>query len=459
MWRFSHLEINIVFLIFTAVASVICSRVALALFEHLIGLNSPAKKIALVLFFWGSGVFVLAGIGKLLIVGPGDQAMTFERIFDFDPFRGWWFLDFGRNLLFGTEAYYHALFFGAILLAMRRRFVGSAIATLVLSMSHPFAGIELLGVLMAWIVLERALLRTRVIPIYYLIAIPVILVAHATYYLWYLPHASPEHAAVAQAWSSAFVLSWESLLASNALVFPLALWTVRTSERWRKYFSQASSRLLAVWFFVALFLANHELFMKPIQPLHFTHGYIWTPLMLIGAPSLVALIAYFLRKRWLGLIAVVAICALFLLDNGLWLTTFNLRPDVITDGVMITPDRWDILMELRKPEYADALVLSRDVSIAHLSRHVDLSYLATAYTPLRSWYSHWANTPYREQRGDELVALFNRGVYLDEWRRRKTVVILRNDVTPGTPSWLEQLPARLTKQNASFRVFLIKPSE
>ncbi len=457
MWKISHLEIHTVFLIFSAIAAIVCSRVALALFEYLIGLDTRAKKIVLVLFFWGSGVIVLAGLLKLLLVGAGDLPMEFERLFDFDPFRGWWFLDFGRNLLFGTEAYYHALFFGAVLLAMKRRFIASTIAALVLSMSHPFTGIELLAVLCAWIALELVLLGRKTIPIHYAITIALIAAAHATYYLWFLPHASPEHAAVQQVWSSAFVLSWQSLVTSIALVLPLAIYTVHTSERWRKYFADASKRLLAVWFVVALVLANHDLFITPVQPLHFTHGYIWTPLMLMGAPSLVALISHLLRKRSIGIIAVVGISALFLLDDALWLTTTALRRDVITDGAMITPDRWDILLELRKPEYDDALVLSRDVNIGGAAPEIDLSYLATAYTPLRSWYSHWANTPYRDQRANELVALFNKGIYLDEWRKRKTVVILRNDVIPNTPTWLEQLHARLMKQNASFSVYLLEP--
>jgi hypothetical protein len=458
MWKITGFEIHTVFLIFSAVATLVCARVAIALYEQIVGFDTRGKKIALVLFFWGGGIIVLAGAIRLLLVGPGSGPMEFERLFDFDPFRGLWFLDFGRNLLLGTEAYYHALFFGAILLAMRGRFIGSAIVTLALSMSHPFTGLELLGVLTAWIGLERFLLRKRTPPNYYVISIGVILLLHVGYYLWFLPHASPEHAAVAKVWESRFVLSWQSLLAAYSLVFALAAYTVHTRARWHRYFSNATARLLAVWFVVALLLANHDLFVAPVQPLHFTRGYIWTPLFFIGAPTLVALLDALLRKRLVGLIAVSAISILFLLDNALWLTTFSWRYYVITDGVMITPDRWDILLELRKPQYKDALVLTSDANVTRDMPEVDLSYLVTAYVPLRSWYSHWANTPYRDQRADELLALFNRGVYLDEWRARKTVVILRNDQTPGTPAWLEQLHGRLTKQNGMFRVYLIEPS-
>lgn len=450
IWRFSNLEIDTVFLIFSAVAAVVCARVAVALYEFLVGLDTKAKRIALPLFFWGGGVIVLAGLGKLLVVGAGADPMELERLFDFDPFRGWWFLDFGRNLLFGTEAYYHALFFGAVLLAMQRRYIASALAALVLSSSHPFTGIELLGVLSAWIAVERVILRSRVIPTRFMAAIGLTLLLHLAYYLWFLPSISPEHASVAQAWESAFILSWRGLVAGHILVFALAVWTVHTDARWRAYFASPSARLLTTWFIVALAMANHDLFLSPVQPLHFTRGYIWTPLFFMGAPSLVGLIDYLLKKRLLGMIAIGGVACIMLLDNALWLSTMKWRPDVVTDGVMISPPRWEVLEELRKPQYEGALVLSRDL---------DLGYLVTAYTPLRSWYSHWANTPYRDERKEELAALFNSGSYLDAWRRRKIVVVLKKELTPQTPGWLKDLNGQATMENDQFRIYLVDPAK
>jgi hypothetical protein len=449
LWRFSGLEINTVFLIFSAVATLVCARVALALYEQLVGFDTRGARIALLLFFWGSGLVVITGAAWLWIVGPGPLPMSFERIFDFDPFRGWWFLDFGRNLLLGTEAFYHALFFGAVLLVIRRRWIASAIVTFVLSLSHPFTGLELLGALVAWIALERILLRRKTVPNTYVVAVAAILAFHLGYYLWFLPHASPEHRSVEEAWHAAFVLTWGRLLASIALVLPLAAYTVHSDSRWKHYFAQAPARLLAMWFLVALGLSNHDLFIAPVQPLHFTRGYIWTPLFFIGAPTLVALLDYLLKKQWAGRIAIAGIIALFLCDNALWLTTIEKRPDVVTDGIMPTPQRWDVIEELRKPQYAGSLVLSQDL---------ELGYILTAYTPLRSWYSHGANTPYREDRIAELKALFNSGTYLDEWRRRRVVIILRKDYLPAPPAWLTPLGATLAHENDAFRIYRIDPT-
>jgi hypothetical protein len=448
-WKISHLEVNVLFLIFSAIAAVVCARVAIALYEQLIGLESFVKRVGLLIFFWGGGALVLSGAIKLWLFGPGTEAMVFERYFDVDPFRGLWFLNFGRNLIFGTEAYYHALFFGAVLLAFRRRFIASAIIALLLSMSHPFTGLELLLILLSWAIFETLILRKRAMPAWYPIAIAAILGLHLVYYLWFLQR-SPEHASVAKAWAQAYILHLPNALAAYGFVLAFAIATVRTSARFRHYFAEPSHRLLAMWFLVAFALANHDLVMKPLQPLHFTRGYIWTPLFLMGAPSLVALIDYLrTRLKALGMIAIVALVAVFLLDNGLWLTTLYKRPDVITDGPMLTPGRWEMLQKLKDPKYEGCLVLSQDL---------DLGYLVTAYTNLRSWYSHFANTPYLQERVDQLRMLFSEGVYLNEWRTRPTLIILRRDYTPEPPAWLDAIGAKLVEENSEIRVYRVEPA-
>jgi hypothetical protein len=447
--KVTHLPINVVFLIFSAVAATICARVAIALYEHLIGLDTSPKRIGLLIFFWGGGAIVLSGAIKLWLFGAGDQPIEFERYFDFDPFRGFWFLSFGRNLIFGTEAYYHALFFGAVVLAMSRRFAMSAVLALLASLSHPFTGIELLLILFSWAIFEMAILRTRALPKMYLASLAVLLVFHFGYYLWFLKR-SPEHADLAEAWAQPFILFWYNMAAAYAFVLPLAIWTVRGVRQLKAYFAEPSHRLLAIWFLVALALANHDLILRPVQPLHFTRGYIWTPLFLMGAPSLVALLEV-IRSRLPHLVrelVIASVVAFFVLDNALWLTTLRKRPDVIGDGIMLSPERKQILDQLQADEFHRSLVLSQDV---------DLGYLVTAYLPLRSWYSHMANTPFKAQRVAQLKDLFTNGNYLDEWRSRKVIVILRKDYTPNVPSWIDKIGAKLVLEDDAFRVYQVNP--
>ena len=61
---------------------------------------------------------------------------------------------------------------------------------------------------------------------------------------------------------------------------------------------ESVNRLLIVWFAVSFVLANHEFAMVPLQPLHFTRGYLWTPLFLLGAPVLVQMFRW--MPRWVG---------------------------------------------------------------------------------------------------------------------------------------------------------------
>jgi hypothetical protein len=57
--------------------------------------------------------------------------------FDPGPARGWWRLNFGRNLIYGpTEVYYRTVFFLAILFLIWRRFGSAIFLAALLSLSH-----------------------------------------------------------------------------------------------------------------------------------------------------------------------------------------------------------------------------------------------------------------------------------------------------------------------------------
>ena len=47
---------------------------------------------------------------------------------------------------------------------------------------------------------------------------------------------------------------------------------------------------------VSFLLANHHWFITPRQPIHFTRGYIWTPLWLTGLPMLARVIEAIVRQ-------------------------------------------------------------------------------------------------------------------------------------------------------------------
>src|SRR5262249_6683750 len=60
-------------------------------------------------------------------------------------------------------------------------------------------------------------------------------------------------------------------------------------------------RLFAVCFLVVFALTQHNLLIKPRQPIHFAHGYDWVALFFIDAPALVSILERFQRiPHWFG---------------------------------------------------------------------------------------------------------------------------------------------------------------
>jgi hypothetical protein len=68
--------------------------------------------------------------------------------------RGSGSLNLGRNMIYPTEAFYHALFLASIVCILRNRLALALALAFLLSVSHPFTGLELLAILLAWSFVE-----------------------------------------------------------------------------------------------------------------------------------------------------------------------------------------------------------------------------------------------------------------------------------------------------------------
>lgn len=443
---------GVLFALVGIVTAAICARAAVALFDRFGDRSQPGGTISFVAFFWGGGLFVVVGT-LLSALAPDPKVHGFDvaswwwfvRVAD--PAGGWWFLNLGRNLVLPTEALYHALFFGAIAAIVSRRFQLAALLAATLSISHPFTGLQLLAIVGAWTTLELFVMRSRVIPPWFFISVGALAALHVAYYLWFLPH-FPEHRQLQRQWTLKWTLSFPQSLLAYGIVAALALRTLGTPARFRRAFSQWPNRLLLVWLVVSLLLENHELFVRePVQPLHFTRGYSWVALFLLGLPTLSG---FFRRLRESGRRSVIWLVAvpvmiLFLADNTAWLgaTTTqglglklgrDLPADSLRQGFGVSSDERALLTWLNKPAVARRVILSEDT---------ELGYLLTAYTPLRSWRSHYANTPWSQQRRSELNAFFQSGTIVPAWRTLPLLVVFR-----ASSPWRERI-AGLTSEPIS----------
>jgi hypothetical protein len=320
----------------------------------------------------------------------------------------------------------------------------------VLSASHPFTGLELLAVVFAWTFYERLVRRRETPPIWFVIGTAILLNLHVGYYLVLLPRLSPEHASLNGQWTLSWKLGLHNIIIDYGLVGLAALWRLRNRQQIARAFADRSFGILTNWFAVAFLLANHELFMAPRQPLHFTRGYIWTPLFLMGAPTLLGIVErLLLMPVRIGRAALALLISVSLLDNAAWFDLFYVKSFMNLPfkdpPVLISKGERDVLRELNAATFDGGVILSDDST---------LGYLATVYTPLRAWHSHRLSTPYADQRWLELYALFHEGRDLDEWRHRKTIVVLKKQSDPAAAPILLSLGYHTAYENSEFLVFI-----
>lgn len=416
LWRLTGADPGLLFLLFGTVFGLLCVHACLKLLRTVLADQQTHFHMLAILFVWGGGLLLLTGLGYGLVQGEG-MGTALDNAFRFDPAGGWWFLNLGRNLVYPFEAYYHFLFFSIILSLIHGRWTTASLLALVLAASHPFTGVATLLLLLAWSVLERFTKRalTRV-PAW----LPVVIAAELGLTMFYygpLLNSDPEHAALAEQWRIAWTEDGITMLAAYTLVGAFAFAGLRKFDVLRSFFRAPNNRLLAIWALTWFALENHEIFMEPVQPLHFTRGYTWSALFLIGAPALAGLLAGLRRKAGAasGMFATWALVIVMLLDNGAWMfkhTVENRRGAGSCVGV--TDDQRTLFNWMNGSLPKNTLLVCEDPMTA---------YLALVYTPHRAYCSHIFNTPHVKERRNALGEYFT-GRITDPLLEQELVVVV-----------------------------------
>jgi len=414
-----------VYVTFGLICAVVMFRLALALYAAYAGPpRTGAEKLAALCLLWGGGIVVLAGLGAEIVAPTGLPVSA--RLFRFDPVEGYWLQNLGRNIFYSTESLYHALFFASVLLILGRRYGAALVVMAATAMSHPFTGVQLLLTVTAFAVVELAVRRDPP-PISFVAGTFALLAAHLTYYLWFLNWASPEHRILQEQWTLPWVLPASTIVVAYGPLAALAATRFFVGGRGRAaaMLRDERVRFALVWAVTSLALAKHELLTTPHQPLHFTRGYIWTPLALLAAPVLARIFARLLqvRHRLVGVALAAVFCGVVLLDNAVW---FGKVVYLIHQGqswtTYVRPDLQLAYDRLSEPEMRGRLLISNDESAM---------YLATVYTPLRAWRSHEFNTPHPLQRRSELHQFLASGAEPASWRSRRMVALVNTAAWKG----------------------------
>ncbi len=399
------------FSLFGLVMAFGCIYFAVRIIQHLVP-DSKYQVLIAILFTWGGGLTAVAGIGGTMITGT-SLSPWIDSIYLADPANGWWGMNWGRTLFIPLEAYYHFLFFLNIYLLLKQKWAAAIFTAAFLSLSHPFTGIEFLLITIGWLLLEKIIFRNKKIPYWFVAAILAITFFHIWYYLIYLP-GFPEHRQLFSQYSAGWTYSFRVFIPAYSIVFILSAITFYINWPISKFLSLPHQRLFLCWAIIAFLLSKHEWFIKPMQPIHFTRGYIWAGLFLLGLPGLVWFIDY-CNKKATRKILLLCFIIIFLADNILWICNILRQKNNTEWESHITKDTKEVFNFLHEKTKSNDLLMGNAPLI---------NYMANVYSSANSWVSHPYNTPNRTERLDSMNNFLATGIRPVAWGERRLIVVL-----------------------------------
>lgn len=422
---------------FTLICTLICFRLLISIYDYLFP-GSKYRTISIWLFAWGGGLLTLSGFFAQLIYGTS----TVNSIFFLDPGSGWWGLSFGRSLFFSCEAYYHMLFLGVIYCLLKQKWVGTFLIAAILSVSHPFTGIELLAITNAWLLAEKIVFKNKSIPAWLVIGELLLLFFHIYYYLFYL-NQFDDHRSVNEQYALNWRLRFFSIIPAYCITGLLALLSACKINKPGNFFSKSQNRLFLLWFLTAFALANHEMVIKPMQPLHFTRGYIWTSLFLLGIPAL----HYLLNKLTVSVFPKIILgifLLLFFSDNLVWIYGQSSFKETSASTSYLNSEQKEIFVLLNKLCTNQSLLIGTDEIIP---------YMSTVYTSAYPWLSHPFTTPHVVPKKVALSRFIESGVADSSWKGRDLIFVIdKKDSLAVKRGTMLSFPTTVIAETVSYKI-------
>ena len=438
VWKFIPVDPGILFMLFGLVFGLLCIRACLSVLRVFAPIQGRWYWILDILFIWGGGLLFLIGFSLELVHGV-DPSHAFLGAFRLDPADGWWFLNLGRNLVYPFEAYYHFLFFAALLSIARARYRNAALLLVLLAFSHPFSGPAACLVFLGWALFERFYLKSALVPRSFIVFLLSTLTVCGLYYGVWMPR-NPEHAQLMEQWKLPWLLQFENFAPAYLLVALIAFARVRSVPLLKQFLSLPAQRFLVVWALVIFALENHEFAFEPHQPVHFARGYVWSALFLIGAPWLSGWIHAWMQKtsvvKW---VAILGLVFFFCLDNAAWFVRgAYYQATARRSGRWLTKEQWDVLQRLDRDFEGPVLLVSQSAK---------LGYMAAVYTPYRPYVGHDYNTP-DVARKTEALGLFFKGRSTDPLLDGSLMVVAETSAPYELPR-----PMELVYQNGKYAIY------
>lgn len=352
------------------IAAIGCSAITLRIVETVLP-DARGKWVWFLLTMWGGGLLSLAS----LATHPGGDWVN--NAFVFDQPSGWWFPNWGRNLMLAHEAVYHWIVALAWLAALQQRWRWAWLWLAAIATTHPFTGAQHLLIFNVWLGWEALRERSRANGLR-LGAFAALFATFALYYFWFL-NRYVQHRHLQQGWSLQWTMPVVSIVLGVGLPAVIVAWRfAHNAGR-----PDGRDRFLLAASFVTLVLLKHEWFIGARQPAHFSRGYNWLPIWLLALPQGQAWWTQ-LRTKWPRprlLVVSAAVIALLLSDNVLFLYREMIFGEY--DRAHLTVDQREMFRWMDREKLTGVL----------LTVEPRVSYLAATYTATRPFYGHLANTP------------------------------------------------------------------
>lgn len=382
------------------------------------------------LFTWGGGLLALTGYAAWQLL-PGYAAANWQDATHLaDPAWGWWGLNWGRNLFIPLEAFYHLLFLLAICFLLTKRWKSGLLTAILLSLSHPFTGIEYLLIMNGWLLLEKIVYRNKTIPAWYMTGHLLITLFHVWYYLIWL-NRFPEHRQLFNQYSASWTYSLWIAVPAYLLAGLLAMAGILKNK------TQAGTalpvqRLFICWAIISFLLSKHEWFIRPMQPLHFTRGYTWAALFLAALPF-ISWLQHDWKNKWQKPL-LTALIVLLLADNSIWTYTLLRDKNTGESESHLKAETRELLMFLQKTARPDDLLTGNAPLVL---------YTANVYSSANAWISHPYNTPDIGTRRKKMEQFLASGQPLPEWKNRRILIVLDKENKKSSPIKPELLQKKI----------------
>ena len=392
-----------------------------------IGIGKSTLLIFTILFFWGGGVHSLAGFFHETIISGGsviDGIKAFEK---FDIADGWWMHSIGRNFILPNYTYYHLLVIIGLYFLVQKKYSKLNILLFILSFSHPFVGAQFISSVLCWQLFEKFYLKKEHIKLNAILGTSIILCLHLAYYFVFL-RTSTEHALQEVQWSVTYdtlYKNWayqaKNFIPSYLLVWAVFFISIRTPERFFNLMKDPLNRFLLIFGIINFVLANHEFAIKPIQPIHFTQGFVWFPFLLLGRREITLFIEKLFSMKKLSFIGIVFFIIFFTFDNITWM---GKRIGQAYKGVAQT----EIFYSKKQKEVVDFINSKYKEPVLSFVPTQRFGIMLTVYTPLRVLASHNNVTPEFHKRFKIQESILNTGIVPEPYNENETIIITKNQL-------------------------------